>query len=76
MNAIANDAFTNLTNGGLTVVYTVTPFSNGCQGADFTITFNIRAEPVLNPNLNTMVCSDAPVGVTLTLATLLPASLP
>jgi hypothetical protein len=67
LNAIANDNFNNLTNGGLSVVYTITPFSNGCEGSSFTVTFNIRAEPVLNPNLDVMVCSDEPIGVTLSL---------
>ncbi len=65
-NAISTDKFINTTNAALTVVYDVVPVSGvGCEGTMNQITFTIDPEPVLDPNLDTPVCSDLPIGVTL-----------
>ncbi len=63
-NAIAADAFTNITTAPLKVVYTVTPYTGACSGASFTITVTILPAPVVNPIIST-TCSGVAAGVTL-----------
>jgi gliding motility-associated-like protein len=67
VNFIAADVFTNLTNTGQDVVYTVTPYFGTCAGTNFTITVTIDPEPVQS-NLTDNECSDVAIG------TLLPAT--
>ncbi len=65
-NYLANDLFTNPTNGALTVTYTVVPVSAaGCFGDPRVITMTINPEPVLSPSLNATRCSDVATGLTL-----------
>ena len=65
-NAIASDRFTNTTNGDLVVVYDVVPVSSsGCLGDMVQVSLTINPEPVLDPGLNTAVCSDMPSGIVL-----------
>jgi hypothetical protein len=62
-NVIADDAFTNNTNGAVDVIYNVTPVSaDGCLGNPFTLTVTVNPEPIVADQTQT-VCSDAPVGV-------------
>ncbi|MCO5272639.1 MAG: gliding motility-associated C-terminal domain-containing protein [Cyclobacteriaceae bacterium] len=64
-NEIADDAWRNIGLVPVNVVYTITPISAaGCLGNDFTITATINPEPV-GSNSSTLVCSEVPVGVTL-----------
>ena len=62
--AITADAFTNVTNGPLDVVYTVTPHAGTCVGAPYTVTVTVTPAPVV-PNVTASVCSASPTGVTL-----------
>ncbi|HMQ01337.1 MAG TPA: hypothetical protein PKC24_16265, partial [Cyclobacteriaceae bacterium] len=64
---IANDRFTNITTGNLTVVYELQPLSpQGCLGDIVFITLTVQPEPVLDPSLNPApVCSGVPSGITL-----------
>ncbi|MBL7843241.1 MAG: gliding motility-associated C-terminal domain-containing protein [Cyclobacteriaceae bacterium] len=56
----------NETGGPLNAVYTVTPTStDGCVGNPFVITLPVNAEPVMNPNLDATVCSDAITNIVL-----------
>ncbi len=67
-NVIANDAWTNTTSGPVDVVYTVVPVSaSGCPGNPMTVTITVNPEPVL-ANLNTTLCSDAPLNFNLATA--------
>ncbi|MFZ2339142.1 MAG: PKD-like domain-containing protein [Bacteroidales bacterium] len=67
-NVIADDAWTNITNAPVDVVYSVVPVSAaGCQGDPRTITITVNPEPSL-ANLSNAVCSDAPSGITLAVA--------
>lgn len=61
---LANDTFTNTTNGPLLVTYTVVPIANGCRGGDFTIVFTVNPAPAVEDNLNRTVCSDEAAGIT------------
>ena len=65
---IFNDTYTNTTNGSLTATYEVrgTAGGTGCKGDSEFIIVTIDPEPVISPSLNTTVCSDASIGVTLT----------
>jgi large repetitive protein len=63
-NFIAADVFVNTTNGPLTVVYTVTPYTGTCVGTPFTITVTINTEPVV-ANMTDAVCSNVAIGVVL-----------
>jgi len=60
---LANDTFTNTTNGPLLVTYTVVPIANGCRGADFTVVFTVNPAPAVEDNLNRTVCSDEASGI-------------
>jgi len=60
---LANDVFTNTTNGPLLVTYTVVPIANGCRGADFTVVFTVNPAPAVEDNLNRTVCSDEASGI-------------
>lgn len=56
----------NETGGPLNAIYTVTPTSaDGCVGNPFIITLPVNAEPVMNPNLDATVCSDAITNIVL-----------
>ncbi len=57
-NVIADDAWQNLTNGSLDVVYTITPVSGTCAGAPFTVTITIRPEPVAT-NVTKAICNNS-----------------
>jgi gliding motility-associated-like protein len=54
----------------------VTPQTQGgsCAGATATFFIDVRQKPVLDPNLNTSVCSDTPIGVTLGTTGAVPAT--
>ncbi|MBX2917094.1 MAG: gliding motility-associated C-terminal domain-containing protein [Cyclobacteriaceae bacterium] len=60
---LANDTFTNTTNGPLLVTYTVVPIAGGCRGADFSIVFTVNPAPAVEDNLNRTVCSDEASGI-------------
>ena len=62
---LANDTFTNTTNGPLLVTYTVVPIASGCRGADFTVVFTVNPAPAVEDNLNRTVCSDEATGILL-----------
>ncbi|MFZ5973667.1 MAG: PKD-like domain-containing protein, partial [Bacteroidota bacterium] len=65
-NELEDDVWRNIGLNPVNVEYTVTPVSAaGCQGDPFTVTITVRPEPVAN-NSAVTVCSDSPVGVTLT----------
>jgi len=67
-NVIADDAWTNTTADPVDVVYTVVPVSaSGCEGNAGTITITVNPEPVL-ADLNTTICSDAPLNFNLATA--------
>jgi gliding motility-associated-like protein len=61
-NAIANDRFTNLTGGPISVTYNVVPITAGCEGTAEQLTFMVRPEPFLSNTLNASECSDVPYG--------------
>ncbi len=66
-NYLANDSFTNPTNGALTVTYTVVPVSAaGCLGDARVITVTINPEPVVSSSLDATSCSDSSIGLVLT----------
>ncbi|MCA4896795.1 MAG: hypothetical protein ING84_17475, partial [Cytophagales bacterium] len=68
--ALANDAFTNITNASVNVIYTVVPVSAaGCLGNPFTVTVPVNPEPVVADQLTAAVCSTQPVGVTFSAST-------
>ncbi|HEY0656277.1 MAG TPA: PKD-like domain-containing protein [Chryseosolibacter sp.] len=62
-----NDVLVNTTAVDQVVVYTVTPVGSvtACTGDVFTVSVTVRPEPVVSASLNTTVCSDASIGVTL-----------
>ncbi|MEP2671433.1 MAG: PKD-like domain-containing protein, partial [Cyclobacteriaceae bacterium] len=67
-NEIADDVWRNTGLTPVNVVYTVTPVSaapESCLGDPFTFTATINPEPVGSNSVAT-VCSDVPVGITLT----------
>jgi gliding motility-associated-like protein len=50
----------------LSLIYRVTPISaEGCEGVEKNVTVNIKAEPTLDPNLSTSICSDVALGTVL-----------
>ena len=64
-DAILNDTWTNMTTLPLTVTYAIIPgISGGCTGDQENVTVTVNPEPDLS-DLNNTVCSDAPVGITL-----------
>jgi large repetitive protein len=55
---LADDAFTNPTNGAIDVVYTVVPVTaGGCEGDAFTITITVNPEPVIADKIAALICS-------------------
>lgn len=65
-NYLANDIFTNTTNGQLTVTYTVIPVSAaGCLGDAKVIVITVNPEPVVSAGLDATVCSDNNIGLVL-----------
>lgn len=63
---LTNDVFTNLSANPLTVSYTVQGVrALGCVGAPQVITITINPEPVVANGLNTTVCSDQIINLTL-----------
>jgi len=61
---IASDEFTNTSEGVDSVVYTITPYSEGCEGTTYDIIVRVTPEPVgSDPEL--MVCSDEPFTIDL-----------
>ena len=62
-NEILDDAWRNLGNTAINVIYTVVPVGqNGCLGNSFTVTATINPEPVV-ANQTVTICSDAALGV-------------
>ncbi|MEO7991754.1 MAG: PKD-like domain-containing protein [Chryseolinea sp.] len=64
---IQNDIYRNLTTAPiLPLLYRIKPISAvGCIGDEKSITLNIKAESLMDPNLDKAVCSDDPIEVTL-----------
>jgi hypothetical protein len=65
---LMDDSFTNTTGIPLYVTYTVTPYYNGCPGDPRDIVVTVGSEPVLDPGLDMVVCSDLPTGLVLKVA--------
>ncbi|CAN1512731.1 CHU_C Type IX secretion signal domain containing protein [Flavobacteriaceae bacterium] len=62
---LSNDAFTNITNAPVDVIYTVVPVTaSGCIGEAFTITATINPEPVV-VNQTVTTCSDIAINLVL-----------
>lgn len=55
-NDTISGTLVNLTNVNQTVIYTVTPFVNGCQGAPFTLTVTVIPAVVV-PNFTQTICN-------------------
>ncbi|TRX62073.1 PKD domain-containing protein [Fulvivirga sp. M361] len=65
-NYLANDHYTNNTASPVIVEYTVIPVSmSGCLGNPLVINATINPEPVIDPALDDIACSDDAIGVTL-----------
>jgi hypothetical protein len=65
-NYVGNDVFTNKGANPLTVTYTIVPVSAAnCLGDAATVVVTINPEPVVSNALNTAVCSDVAIGLTL-----------
>jgi gliding motility-associated-like protein len=56
------DKWRNFTAGPLDVTYTITPSTNGCAGAQFTVKYTIDPEPVYNNSTLPAICSDTNIG--------------
>ncbi len=68
-DSLSRDVFTNMTAGPILVMYEVVPVSaDDCEGEAKVIMLQVNPEPILNPNLDAIVCSDAPAGITLSVA--------
>ena len=61
---ISLDEFTNETSGPLTVTYTITPYTNGCVGSDFTIVVTVNPEPT-SIDVDLSICSQTTLNVDL-----------
>lgn len=59
------DLFYNRTGVTGTATYTITPYKDGCAGEPQTVVIYVNPQPVLDPNLNTIVCSNSPSGLIL-----------
>ncbi|MTI19656.1 hypothetical protein E1176_01340, partial [Fulvivirga sp. RKSG066] len=67
---IFNDVFENTTGGPLTVRYTVIPISgDNCPGNSEVINLTVDPEPILDNNLNNIVCSNEVAAITLAVET-------
>ncbi len=63
---LANDQFTNKTNGALTVKYTVVPVTGSCSGDPLDVTLTVNPEPVMDPALaSSTICSSAKTNIIL-----------
>ncbi len=56
-DAIKNDAYSNETNGQLVVIYTVTPWSDTCQGSSFTVTVTVNPLPTMIKPADKTICN-------------------
>ena len=66
--AIFNDQFINTTSGPLSVTYKVTPVSAvGCSGDEVDLVLTVNPAPAIADGLDDIVCSDAPIGLSLTI---------
>ena len=61
---ILNDVFTNTSSETDSVVYTLTPNIDGCEGDSYTVTVYVEKEPTGSDPMLT-VCSDEPFSITL-----------
>ncbi len=53
--------------GNGTVVYTITPASNGCPGTSFTVTVSVTPRPVITVNkTSNTICDGQPTGISFT----------
>ncbi|HVN59277.1 MAG TPA: PKD domain-containing protein [Bacteroidales bacterium] len=68
-SANITDTYINTTGLIGTATYTVTPVKNGCSGAPVTVVVSVGAQPVLDPGLNSTVCSNTATGLLLKVAT-------
>jgi gliding motility-associated-like protein len=76
-NELADDEWRNTTTSPENVVYTITPVSAApalCAGDPFTVTVTVNPEPVVAPATVSNICSDTPVGFTLSAGTAVPAA--
>ena len=64
-SANITDTFTNTSGGIGTATFHVTPFKDGCAGTPKDIVVTVGSEPVLDPGLNDIVCSNTPTGLIL-----------
>jgi gliding motility-associated-like protein len=60
------DILTNVSSFDQTIVYNVTPTFGGCQGPAQTITVTLKPRPVMTSSGIVSICSNLPVGLTLT----------
>ncbi len=63
-DAIFNDMFTNISGATDSVVYTVTPYSGDCEGAEFDIVLTVNPVPNVE-DIEDVVCSDEIIDVLL-----------
>ncbi|APG65176.1 hypothetical protein LPB136_07375 [Tenacibaculum todarodis] len=62
------DTYNNVTADPVMITYTVTPEGaapDSCVGTPFDVVVTVNPEPVVSTALDTTVCSDGPIGVTL-----------
>ena len=64
LSAISSDAYNNTTSSDSVVIYTITPYGYGCEGAPFTVTVTIEPEPAIDDQI-VSVCSEVTIGVDL-----------
>ncbi|MEJ0032072.1 MAG: PKD-like domain-containing protein [Bacteroidota bacterium] len=64
-NVIADDAWKNITNAPVNVVYTIIPVAGICPGPSFTVTITINPQPDFNDLVAPAVCSNTAIGVNL-----------
>jgi gliding motility-associated-like protein len=67
--AIFNDMYTNTSSALLNVTYTIVPVTGSCEGEAEDITFGVTPSPIFIADLDNIVCSDGPIGVSLTIDT-------
>lgn len=64
IDTIKNDKYNNISTAADSVVYTLTPYTMGCVGSDFTITVVVTPEP-LGKDSTLTVCSDQTLSIDL-----------
>ena len=64
-SANLTDTYANMSGSLGTVTYLVTPVKDGCTGPAVNVVVSVRSEPILDPGLNTTVCSNTPTGLML-----------